>query len=65
MKREQPIPQPTEGLKAKYLADNQFSKFAWLFRAVMAVPKSEVPEREAKEKHRNARVRARKQKRLK
>ena len=60
MKREQPIPQPTEELKAKCDADNQFSNFDRLFRRVMSVPKSEVLKREEKEKHRNARKRARK-----
>ena len=60
MKREQPIPQPTEELKAKCDANNQFSNFDRLFRRVMSVPKSEVLKREAKEKHRNARKRAKK-----
>jgi len=60
MKREQPIPQPTEELKAKCDAENQFSNFDRLFRRVMAVPKSEVLKQEKKELHRNARARARK-----
>jgi hypothetical protein len=62
VKREQPIPQPTEELKAQCDADNQFSNFDRLFRHVMSVPKSEVLKQEAKELHRNARARARKKK---
>jgi hypothetical protein len=62
MRREQPIPQPTEELIAKCDADNQFSNFDRLFRRVMSVPKSEVLKQEKKELHRNARARARKKK---
>lgn len=60
MRREQPIPPPTEELKAKCDAPNQFSNFERVFRSVMAVPKSEVLKQEKKELHRNARARARK-----
>jgi hypothetical protein len=62
VKREQPIPKPTEELKAQCDAENQFSNFEHVFRKVMSVPKAEVLKREAKEKHRNARKRAKKQK---
>lgn len=62
MKREQPIPEPTEELKAQCDAENQFSNFERVFRKVMSVPKAEVLKREAKEKHRNARKRAKKKK---
>lgn len=56
--KEKPIPKPTEELKARCNADNQFSNFERVFRKVMSVPKAEVLKREAKEKHRNARKRA-------
>jgi hypothetical protein len=62
VKREQPIPKPTEELKAQCDAENQFSNFKRVFRKVMSVPKAEVLKREAKEKHRNARKRAKKKK---
>lgn len=62
MKREQPIPEPSEELKAQCNAEDQFSNFERVFRKVMSVPKTEVLKREAKEKHRNARKRARKKK---
>jgi hypothetical protein len=60
VKREQPIPKPTEELKALCDAEHQFSNFDRLFRRVMSVPKSEVLKQEKKELHRNARARARK-----
>jgi len=60
VKSERPIPKPTEELKAQCDADNQFSNFDRVFRSVMSVPKAEVLKREAKEKHRNARRRAKK-----
>jgi hypothetical protein len=56
------IPEPTEELKARCKADNQFSNFERVFRSVMSVPKAEVLKREAKEMHRNARARAKKKK---
>ena len=62
MKTEKPIPDLTEELKAQCNADDQFSNFERVFRSVMSVPKAEVLKREAKEKHRNARKRARKKK---
>lgn len=55
---EKPIPAPTEELKAKCDADNQFGNFDRVFRTVMAVPKAEVLRREKEELHRNARKRA-------
>ena len=61
MKREQPIPQPTEELIAKCDAENQFSNFDLVFRKVMSVPKAEVFKQEKRELHRNARKRAKKQ----
>jgi len=45
------------------MPDNQFNNFERVFRSVMSVPKAEVLKREAKEKHRNARKRAKKKKR--
>ena len=60
--KNRPIPTPTEELKAKCNAENQFENFERLFRSVMSVPKGEVLKREAKEKHRNARRRARRKK---
>jgi hypothetical protein len=60
MKREQPIPPPTEELKAKCDAEDQFSNFERVFRKVMSVPKSEVLKQEKRELHRNARKRAKK-----
>jgi hypothetical protein len=60
VKSEKPIPEPTKELKAQCNADSQFSNFERVFRSVMSVPKAEVLKREAKEKHRNARKRARK-----
>jgi hypothetical protein len=59
---DKPIPKPSPELIAQCNAENQFSNFENVFRKVMTVPKSEVLKREAKEKHRNARKRARKQK---
>jgi len=56
--KDKPIPEPTEELKAKCDADNQFSNFDKAFRDVMSVPKAEVLRREKKELHRNARKRA-------
>jgi hypothetical protein len=58
--KDRPIPAPTEELQAQCNADNQFSNFERVFRKVMSVPKAEVLKREAKEKNRNARKRARK-----
>ena len=60
--KERPIPGPSEELKAQCNAENQFSNFEHVFRKVMSVPKAEVLNREAKEKHRNERKRARKKK---
>jgi hypothetical protein len=62
MKSDKTIPAPSEELKAQCNAENQFSNFDRVFRSVMSVPKAEVLKREAKEKHRNARKRARKKK---
>ena len=62
MKNEKPVPEPSEELKAQCNAESQFSNFEHVFRKVMSVSKAEVLKREAKEKHRNARKRARKQK---
>jgi hypothetical protein len=59
--KQKPIPKPTEGLKERCDADNQFSNFDRLFRKVMSVPKAEVLKQEKQEIHRNARKRARKQ----
>jgi hypothetical protein len=61
--KEKPIPQASEELTAQCNAENQFSNFGRVFRKAMSVPKAEVLKREAKEKHRNARKRARKKKR--
>lgn len=60
--KESPIPSPSDELKVKCDADNQFDNFQRVFRSVMSVPKAEVLKREKKEKHRNARKRARKKK---
>jgi hypothetical protein len=60
MKREQPIPAPTDEMKANCDAENQFSNFDRLFRKVMSVPKEEVLKQERRELHRNARKRAKK-----
>jgi hypothetical protein len=56
------IPKPTKELEALCNAENQFNNFERVFHKVMSVPKAEVLKREAKEKHRNAQKRARKQK---
>lgn len=53
-----PIPKPSKELQERCDADNQFSNFEKVFRSVMAVPKAEVLKRETKERHRNARKRA-------
>jgi hypothetical protein len=58
--KQKPIPEPTEELKAKCDAENQFSNFDHAFRTVMAVPKAEILKRETRELHRNARKRAKK-----
>jgi hypothetical protein len=60
--KDKPIPQPTEELKAKCDAENQFSNFDRAFRTVKSVPKSEVLKREAKELRRDARKRAKRKK---
>lgn len=57
--KEKPIPPLPEELKAQCDADNQFRNFERVFRKAMSVPKTEVLRREATEKHRNARKRAR------
>ena len=59
MKSEKPIPLPTDELKTQCNAEDQFGNFERVFRSVMSVSKAEVLKREAKEKHRNARKRAR------
>ncbi len=58
--RENPIPELIEELKAKCDAESQFSNFNRVFRTVMSVPNAEVLQREAREKHRDARKRAKK-----
>lgn len=60
--KDKPIPKPKAELIAQCDADNQFSNFERVFRKVMSVPKAEVLKRETREKHRNARKRARKKK---
>jgi hypothetical protein len=60
--KDKPIPAPSEELKSQCNADDQFSNFQRVFRSVMSVPKAEVLKREAKEKHRNARKRAKRKK---
>ncbi len=60
MKREQPIPQPTDELKAMCDAENQFENFERVFGKVMSVPKAEVLKQEKRELNRNARKRAKK-----
>jgi hypothetical protein len=57
--KDKPILAPTDELKAQCNAEDQFRNFERVFRSVMSVPKAEVLKREAKEKHRNARKRAR------
>ena len=60
--KHKPIPKPKPELIAQCDAENQFSNFERVFRSVISVPKAELLKREAKEKHRNARKRARKKK---
>ena len=60
--KEKPIPKPTPELVAQCDAEDQFSNFERVFRKVMSVSKAEVLKREAKDKQRNARRRARKKK---
>ena len=62
MKREQPIPDPTDTVKALCKDENQFSNFERVFRDVMAVSKAEILKREAREKKSNAKARAKKKK---
>lgn len=57
--KDRSIPKPTPELIAQCDAENQFSNFERVFRKVLSVPKAEVLKREKKEKHRNARKRAR------
>jgi hypothetical protein len=57
--KDKPIPEPSQELKAQCNADDQFSNFERVFRSVMSVSKAEVLKREAKDKHRNVRKRAR------
>jgi hypothetical protein len=58
--KEAPIPPPTDALKVKCDADNQFSNFERVFRTAMSVPKAEILKREAKAKHQNVLARAKK-----
>jgi hypothetical protein len=58
MKREQPIPQPSEELKAMCDADNQFDNFHRVFSKAMSVPKTEVLKQEKRALRKNARKRA-------
>ncbi len=60
--KEKPIPKPSPELIAQCDAENQFSNFERVFRKVLSVPKAEVVKRETREKHRNARKRAKKKK---
>jgi len=59
---EKPIPIPTKELLSQCDRDNQLNNFERVFQSVMSVPKAEVLKREAREKHRNARKRAKKNK---
>jgi hypothetical protein len=60
--KDKSIPEPSDELKAQCNAENQFSNFERVFRSAMSITKTEVLNWEAKEKHRNARKRARKKK---
>ena len=53
--KDKPIAPPTNKLKAKCDADNQFSNFDRLFRAVISVPKATVEAEEKRQKNRKAR----------
>jgi hypothetical protein len=58
MKRAQPSPKPItipDDLAARCDGPNQFEKFDKFFRAVIAVPKSEIDKQEAKWKQSRAR----------
>jgi hypothetical protein len=48
--KQKPIPEPTEELKAKCDAENQFSNLDRLFRAVITVPKADIIKADAEEK---------------
>lgn len=50
MKQAKPIPEPTEELKAKCDAANQFDNLDRMFRSVVSVPKADVEKHEAKVK---------------
>jgi len=50
--KAKPIPKPTEELKAKCNADDQFDRFDRVFRAVISVPKAAMLKEEAKQKRR-------------
>jgi hypothetical protein len=50
--KTRPIRKPTEELKAKCNADDQFNRFDRVFRAVIAVPKFAMLKQEAKHKRR-------------
>ena len=59
--KTKPIPEPTEELKEKCNAHNQFSNFDRLFRSVLSVPKAVILKEETRERHRNMRKRAKKE----
>ena len=48
--KQKPIPEPSEELKAKCDAKDQFSNLDRLFRSVISVPKADILKAEAKEK---------------
>lgn len=50
--KQKPIPKPTEELKAKCDAKNQFSNLDRLFRSVISVPKADVLKVDKQEKQR-------------
>jgi hypothetical protein len=59
LRKQKPIPEPTEELKAKCDAENQLSNLDRLFRSVIAAPKADVLKAEAEEKQKKARKKKR------
>lgn len=53
--KQKPIPEPTEELKSKCDAENQFSNLDRLFRAVISVPKADMLKADAEGKRQKTR----------
>jgi len=57
--KQKPIPEPTEQLKAKCDAENQFSNLDRIFRSAISIPKADALKLEAQGKQQKARKKKR------